>query len=118
MGHNLALGAHGEQLAAEYLADAGMEIVERNWRSRHGEIDLIAADGDGLVFVEVKTRTGTAFGLPAEAVTATKQRRIRLLGLEWLRESERHWGRVRFDVVSILLVRGTAPRIEHIEGAF
>lgn len=118
MGHNLALGAHGEQLAAEYLAEAGMKIVERNWRSRHGEIDLIAAEGESLVFVEVKTRTGRAFGTPAEAVTLTKQRRIRLLGLEWLRTSGRNWGRVRFDVVSILLERGSAPRIDHIESAF
>lgn len=105
-------------MAADYLAGAGMEIVERNWRSRHGEIDLIAAEGDCLVFVEVKTRTGRGFGSPAEAVTVTKQRRIRLLGLEWLRSSGRHWGRVRFDVVSILIENACAPQIHHIEGAF
>ncbi|MDV7352442.1 YraN family protein [Rhodococcus sp. NPDC019627] len=118
MAHNLALGAHGEDLAARYLTDAGMEIVDRNWRSRYGEVDLIAAEGDWLVFVEVKTRRGLGFGSPAEAVTFSKQRRIRLLAVEWLRDSGRHWSRVRFDVVAIMVNRAGEPQIEHVRDAF
>ncbi|MEN0138112.1 MAG: YraN family protein [Rhodococcus sp. (in: high G+C Gram-positive bacteria)] len=118
MAHNLALGAHGEDLAARYLTEAGMEIIDRNWRSRYGEVDLIAAEGDWLVFVEVKTRRGLGYGTPAEAVTFSKQRRIRLLAVEWLRESSRHWSRVRFDVVAIMIGHGHAPQIEHVRDAF
>lgn len=118
MGDNVALGAEGEQLAADYLAGCGLAILERNWRSRNGEIDLIALDGDTVVFVEVKTRTGVGFGLPCEAVTPTKRRRIRLLAVEWLRSSGRSWPRLRFDVVSVLLVRGQAPNIDHLKDAF
>ncbi len=66
-----------------------MEIAERNWRSRYGEANLIAAGGDWLVFVEVKTRRGLGYGGPAEAVTFSKQRRIRLLAVEWRRDSGR-----------------------------
>ncbi|EHI46751.1 hypothetical protein OPAG_03553 [Rhodococcus opacus PD630] len=116
--HNLALGAHGEDLAARYLTEAGMEIVDRNWRSRYGEVDLIAAEGDWLVFVEVKTRRGLGYGSPAEAVTFSKQRRIRLLAVEWLRDSGRHWSRVRFDVVAIMIGHGPQPQIEHVRDAF
>ena len=118
MGDNVALGAEGERIAAESLTAQGLSILERNWRSRHGEIDLIATDRGALVFVEVKTRTGVGFGLPAEAVTAVKQRRIRLLAVEWMRASGRGWPRLRFDVVSVLLERGRDPRVDHLEDAF
>lgn len=92
-------------------------MVARNWRSRQGEIDLIA-EGDGcLVFCEVKTRSSTAFGLPFEAVTRTKQLRLRRLAAEWLRSTPpRRGGRppdIRFDVAS---VRGDS--LDVIEGAF
>lgn len=118
MAHNQVLGARGEDLAARYLTEAGAEIIERNWRSRYGEVDLIAVEGDWLVFIEVKTRTGRHFGSPAEAVTFAKQRRIRLLALEWLRQSEHPWSRVRFDVVAIIAERGRQPRVEHVRNAF
>lgn len=118
MTHNLVLGAHGEELAAQHLAGQGIEIVERNWRSRSGEIDLVATEGDYLVFVEVKTRSGLGYGSPADAVTVAKQRRIRLLAIEWLGASRRPWAKVRFDVVAVLLERGRQPRIDHIRDAF
>ncbi|WP_330182332.1 YraN family protein [Nocardia sp. NBC_01503] len=119
MGDNLALGAHGEELAARYLSAAGMEIVARNWRCRYGELDLIGRDTEGVTaFVEVKTRRGVAFGSPAEAVTFLKQQRIRRLALLWLHEQQWPWSRVRFDVVSVLMRQGTEPVVEHLKGVF
>ncbi len=89
-------------------------MVARNWRSRQGEIDLIARRGGLLVFCEVKTRASTAFGEPFEAVTRTKQMRLRRLAAEWLRSStSRGRYELRFDVAS---VRG--PSVEVLEGAF
>lgn len=116
--HNIALGAHGEDLAAEHLAAAGMEIVCRNWRCRYGEIDLIGRLPNTIAFVEVKTRTSRRMGLPAEAVTFAKQSRIRRLAAIWLAEQAGPWVDVRFDVVSILLERGCEPEISHLEGVF
>jgi putative endonuclease len=118
VGHNLALGAHGEELAAQYLRGAGMEIVEQNWRCRYGELDLIVRDAEITAFVEVKTRTGLGFGVPAEAVTFAKQQRIRRLALLWLNEQAGPWLRIRFDVVSVLLPPKSAPVIEHLKAAF
>jgi putative endonuclease len=118
VGHNIALGAQGEELAARYLQAAGMEIVCRNWRCRYGELDLIVRDAGVTVFVEVKTRSGLGFGIPAEAVTHDKRRRIRRLALLWLTEQAGPWQRIRFDVVSVLLSRTGEPVIEHLEGVF
>ncbi|CAA9216325.1 MAG: Endonuclease [uncultured Actinomycetospora sp.] len=117
-----ALGQRGEDVAAAFLADRGLAVLERNWRCREGELDLVAADGGRLVVAEVKTRSGTGYGLPAEAVTPRKAARIRLLALRWL--AERHaaggggFAEVRFDVLAVLLAGGAAPRVEHYEGAF
>ncbi|WP_319944606.1 YraN family protein [Nocardia macrotermitis] len=118
MAHNLALGAHGEELAAQYLRAAGMEIVARNWRCRYGELDLIARDAEVTAFVEVKTRPGRKFGSPAEAVTFTKQQRIRRLALLWLNEQQGAWRQIRFDVVSVLIERESEPVIEHLKAVF
>ncbi|MEU5840296.1 YraN family protein [Rhodococcus sp. NPDC047139] len=112
-GHNRALGARGEDLAAEFLESAGMVVLERNWRSRYGELDLIAQDGAAVVFVEVKTRTGTGYGTPAEAVTPVKTERIRRLAGMWLSEQSRRWSHIRVDVVTVLLTRGHTPEITH-----
>ncbi|MEU7767714.1 YraN family protein [Nocardia sp. NPDC049190] len=113
-----ALGAHGEELAAQFLCAAGMEIVARNWRCRYGELDLIARDRDVTAFVEVKTRSGLGYGIPAESVTFTKQQRIRRLALLWLAEQDGPWRRIRFDVVSVLVARGQRPVIDHLEAVF
>lgn len=113
-----ALGAYGEELAAQYLRETGMEIVARNWRCRYGELDLIVQDPSVTAFVEVKTRSGLGFGAPAESVTFSKQQRIRRLALLWLAEQEGPWRRIRFDVVSVLVVRGHRPVLNHLAAAF
>lgn len=118
MAHKQALGAYGEKLAANYLCETGMDIVARNWRCRYGELDLIVQDPSVTVFVEVKTRSGLGFGTPAEAVTFSKQQRIRRLALLWLAEQDGPWRRIRFDVVSVLVARGRGPVIDHLTAAF
>ncbi|MGW4478589.1 YraN family protein [Rhodococcus triatomae] len=118
MARNLELGALGEDLAVEHLVGRGMSVLARNWRCRYGEVDVIAEAGDAVVFVEVKTRTGCGHGTPAEAVTYTKQARIRRLAALWLREQERGWRRVRFDVVAVVLAPGCAPELTHLEAVF
>jgi putative endonuclease len=118
----MVLGRRGEDVAAEHLAARGLVVLDRNWRCREGELDLVAADGPRVVVVEVKTRSGTGFGVPAEAVTPLKAARIRRLAQRWL--ADRHaaggsgFAEVRFDVVAVLLAAGGEPRIEHYEGAF
>ncbi len=111
------LGAAGEDVAAAWYEDRGYEILERNWRRREGEVDLIARQGRTVVFCEVKARTSDRFGSGAEAVRVPKQRRIRRLAARWLSELTPAAGRarveVRFDVVSI-----TAGDVEVIEDAF
>lgn len=109
-----AVGAHGEQLAARWLVQSGMSIVEANWRCREGELDLIVRDGDETVFVEVKTRTSAAFGHPAEAVTRAKLARLRRLAGIWLEQHDTHASAVRIDVVAVLLPRSGAAQVEHL----
>ena len=95
------LGRRGEQMAADALRERGYRIVERNFRCRYGEIDLIAEERDDLVFVEVKTRRGSAFGWPEEAVTLTKRRKLAEVASYYLdlhAEGDRPW---RIDVVAI-----------------
>ncbi|MDG4823594.1 YraN family protein [Asanoa sp. WMMD1127] len=113
-----ALGAWGERQAAQYLVDEDFRVVARNWRCPLGEIDIIAWDGDTLVFCEVKTRRGLDFGLPAEAVVGGKARRLRRLGAQWLADNDVRPREVRFDVVSVLVRRTGPVDIDHIRGAF
>jgi putative endonuclease len=113
-----AVGAHGERLAARQLVAAGLVVLDRNWRSVTGEIDIVARDGDVLVMCEVKTRRGPAFGSPAEAVGPAKVARLRRLAAEWLAESGLHPREVRFDVVEVYFPRGRTPRLRHVRGAF
>ncbi len=114
-----ALGRYGEDLAAEHLLAAGMVLLARNWRCPQGEIDLVARDVDGtVVFVEVKTRAGTGFGEPAEAVGRLKARRLRMLACRWLLENRQGAAvDLRFDVVGIVRGRGQAPRLTHLRDA-
>jgi putative endonuclease len=111
-------GKYGEWLAAEFLVDSGMRLIARNWRCALGEIDIIAQDGDVTVFCEVKTRSGTTYGTPAEAVVRAKQLRLRKLAAEWMKTSHRHIDGVRFDVVAVLSPRRGSIRLQHIKGAF
>ena len=113
------LGDSGERVAALYLQERGMEILARNVRTRHGEIDLIAQEGSELAFVEVKTRRGTQFGAPEEAVTPKKQLKLVQLAEAFISLepgfADRDW---RIDVVAIELDRtGKVIRIDHIKHA-
>jgi putative endonuclease len=113
-----AVGAYGERLAVRHLREAGLVLLDRNWRSRHGEIDIVARDGDVLVFCEVKTRRGPGFGSPAEAVDGRKVARLRRLAAEWLAQSRVRPREVRFDVVCVLTPHRGSPTVEHVRGAF
>ena len=115
---NAARGAWGEQVAAMHYRRRGYDVVDRNWRCRDGELDLVLTRGGTVVFCEVKTRASDAFGAPAEAVTARKQRRLRMLALRWLHAHPGHWRALRFDVGSV--VRGDRGRllVEVLEDAF
>ena len=110
---NRARGQWGEDLAAAHYRRLGYEIVERNWRSRKGELDLVLLDGATYVFSEVKARRTADFGPASAAVTVEKQRRIRQLAVEWLRAHEVNARAVRFDVVAI-----TGTELELITDAF
>lgn len=113
----LSLGRQGEEAAARYLQDRGMTIVERNLRTPVGEIDLVVRNRRVLAFVEVKTRRGTGFGSPAEAVGPRKQRQIALAAKWYLNDNPGVRLQPRFDVVAII-VSGDNLQIEHIPGAF
>lgn len=113
-----ALGVRGEDLAVAELRRQGMEVLERNWRCRLGEIDVVATETvDGrmtVVFCEVKCRSGLGFGHPLEAITWAKLRRLRSLAAEWLRVHEVPTASIRLDAVGVLLERGREPKITHV----
>lgn len=110
------LGRRGERLAARHLRRRGMRIIVRGYRTPHGEIDLVARDGDVLVFVEVKTRRQ---GQPAEAVTPEKQRRLTLAALRFLKQHRLLEVPTRFDVVAIVWPDDRRPPVvEHFMNAF
>ena len=111
-----ALGAFGEQVAAQHLVAQGLVILDRNWRCDIGEIDLVARDRDVLVVCEVKTRRGLGFGTPADAVTWDKLSRLRRLAAAWLAEHPVGAAEVRIDVVEVLVPRGDGPQVEHLVG--
>ena len=115
------IGERGEDLALRYLAKKGYAAVECNYRTHHGEIDLVVRDESTLIFVEVKLRRGTGFGDPLEAVTPQKQARIRLTAEQYLAEKGKAFvagfDEMRFDIVGILLVAGK-PKVRHVEDAF
>ncbi|WP_455676209.1 YraN family protein [Pseudoscardovia suis] len=118
-----ALGQVGEDFACHELTKRGWHILDRNWRSRYGELDIVALDTDDvLVFVEVKTRRGHAHGTPQEAVTLHKQIAMRRTSCLWMRERKPGMRRLRYDVVAIdvrLQDRDTSrlPVLTHVEGA-
>ena len=113
-----ALGDRGEQEAADFLSRCGMRILERKFRCRGGEVDLIARDGTDLVFVEVKTRTSGQFGEGSEAVTASKRRRILRAASLYLSARDSLSHPCRFDVVSVRLDPSGGPHLEHLRDAF
>jgi putative endonuclease len=110
------LGISGEALAEDHLRGLGYAIVARDVRTPLGQLDLVAVDGRTLVFIEVKTRAGHGFGLPQEAVDARKIRKLRQLGLYYLKMRP-HRGPVRFDVVGLTMSQGRLARVDHIKNA-
>ena len=120
-------GSMGEQIAAEHLLEAGYEILDRNWRTRRGELDLIAADRDAIVFCEVKTRVAGGSSGPARALDAVgpaKRRRLRQLAMRWLRERRDEIGaprreQLRFDAIGITISPGgRVLALDHVTDAF
>jgi putative endonuclease len=115
---NKATGAVGEELAASYLRERGYVILERNFRCKGGEVDIVARDGATLVFVEVKARRSMVYGVPQLAVTPFKQRQIARAAQYWLAKNHKVGSAARFDVLAILLPAGAAAVVEHIPNAF
>ena len=111
------LGKTGENLAAAELERCGYAVLERRYRTRHGEIDIVAEDGDAIVFVEVKVRATAERGTAAEAVTGQKQRRLIAMATDYLSRHQLTLRRCRFDVVAIDGT-GEARRLTVYRGAF
>ncbi|MBI5231167.1 MAG: YraN family protein [Coriobacteriales bacterium] len=118
MGDNKALGKRGEDAACAYLERVGMTIVERNWRSKPGEVDVVALDGETLVLCEVKTRKSVRAGTPEEAVTPAKQKRYERLAKAYVQAASIDPVSVRFDVVTILVVSEDRALLRHHRAAF
>ena len=117
MSNTRATGIHGEQIAMSFLRRQGMEIVEMNYQYGHGEIDIIAKEGEILVFCEVKTRYSDEFGPPECAITERKQAQVRKTAVAYLYEHEIREQICRFDVVAIK-VRGKETKINYLKNAF
>ena len=115
--HQSNLGALGEDLACRELRRRGYAILARRYRTRHGEIDIVASHGSVLVFVEVKARSTGRFGGPVAAVTPAKQRKLTLMALDYLARSHTSGVACRFDVVAVAMVDGR-PRVEVVINAF
>lgn len=115
---HLERGRWGEDLAVRHLELMGLTVLDRNWRCRSGEIDIVAADlrSGTVIICEVKTRTTEDFGSPLAAVTPRKLRRLRALAAEWLREHEERPRDVRIDVIGIVLGSSGTPALEHLRG--
>jgi putative endonuclease len=111
--HNAVVGREGEDAAAAHYRDHGYAVLARNWRCAAGEIDLVCARGQTLVFCEVKARSRAATGHPLEAVTTAKQRRLRRLAAAYLVSQTAYWEEIRFDVASVL-----GRSLHVVEGAF
>jgi putative endonuclease len=111
------VGREGEQLAVDYLTERGYRVLDRNWRCRQGELDVVALDGRELVVVEVKARRSRAFGDPLEAVTDAKLTRLCVLAGAWRRAHP--WVRPRgsrIDLVGVILPKHAYPTIDHLRG--
>lgn len=114
------LGRLGERFAAEHLERRGFAIVERNYRTRWGELDLVASAGEVLAFCEVKTRRAGP-GIPFDALDARKRDRVKRMALAWLAEVQDrpHAGILRFDAIGVVIdAHGQLVRLDHVEGAF
>ncbi len=113
-----ARGSRGEDQAVDFLSKKGYRVLQRNYRYGNGEIDIIALDGEELVFVEVKLRSGNAFGEPEDSISPRKRRLFRRTAEGYLAEHAMEDRPCRCDVVAIVAPRGAAPAIRHLEDAF
>lgn len=116
--HNAEIGRRGEAAAAKLLERHGYEIIDRNWRCKAGEADIVALDEDTLVFIEVKTRVGIDSGMPEESVTARKRDRYERIAAWYLVDHDYSDMRVRFDVISVLVIAEDRALIRHVVNAF
>ncbi len=110
-------GKRGEEIAEMLLRERGFTILATNWRHKHLEMDIIAKDGDVLVFVEVKTRSYDYFGKPEEFIDKKKEQHLARAAAEYMQQTGHDWA-VRFDVVSVLLKNENEWQVEHIPDAF
>ncbi|MCD6486023.1 MAG: YraN family protein [Syntrophobacterales bacterium] len=115
--NNIETGKKGEDIATARLQKEGYKIVERNYRCRYGEIDIIAMNAGDIVFIEVKSRKSDKFGLPEEAVGIIKQRKISKVALNYLQEKKLADHNVRFDIVAVRFM-SQGNRVKIIKGAF
>jgi putative endonuclease len=113
-----SLGKMGEDLACAELCRRGYAVLARGYRTKYGEIDIVARDGRTTVFVEVKTRAGDEYGGAAAAVTARKQRRVAQMAVDYLSRHHLHDTPCRFDVVTVDVIEGRAPIVEVYQHAF
>lgn len=111
------IGDKGEEIAKQYLEEHGYDILETNWRYSRAEIDIIAMDGEVLVFVEVKTRSYDYYGKPEESVGRKKELLMADAGAAYMRQIGHEW-EIRFDIVSVLVPKSGKPKIEHFPDAF
>ncbi len=111
-----AVGRYGEDVAVAHVLAAGWTVLDRNWRCRQGELDLVALDGSELVAVEVKTRRSQQYGHPAQAVTREKLARLRRLTALWLAAHDLHPASVRLDVIAVLVPGRGAAQVDHLVG--
>jgi putative endonuclease len=116
MAMHLQTGISGEIAALDYIRDLNYRILETNWRYKHLEVDIIAMDGDTLVFIEVKTRRKSDYGMPFEAVSYHKQQKLDRAANLYI-AYKKYEGEIRFDIVSVLM-QGNGYQIEHIPDAF
>lgn len=112
------LGKRGEDIAAEYLLARGYDVIERNWRCRAGEIDIVARQENSLVLVEVKTRSSLSAGHPFEAITATKMARLRALAGLWCAAQNHTFSSVRIDAIAVLMHSSQPAKVEHLTGVW
>ncbi len=112
------LGIHGEKVAEQHLMGLGYRILDRNWRWRKGELDLVAEQGDEIVFVEVKARRSQTYGLPEESITRSKRQKLIQAAYAYLSDANRDEASWRIDVVAIDMDQdGGVIRLEHIVSA-
>ncbi len=116
--NHISFGDMGEETAVRYLRQAGYIIVAQKYRSKTGEIDVIANNKGTIVFVEVKTRRSTAFGFPAEAVTYSKRQKLIKTALCYLKQTNQENAACRFDVLEVLAPQGERVQVNHIINAF